>query len=196
MKCSNESLPEAWHQFQEPGRAAPEKSQVNTGELSKCLLPVLALGNKGKLYYKHVLNTFLLLIKTDLSCSPFPQVHTVHSADGNTVFNTVILLSSSMETIANVSSLDNGLGNLWYRSLLTDKDFWHSHTLHSIALFPSLCQHSCTLPPTPLHSLPARYSKMRWNSSTSCSDSGGTNTLSSRSSCSFGPIGPQRRTQR
>ena len=37
---------------------------------------------------------------------------------------------------------------------------------------------------------------MRWNSSTSCNDSGGTNTLSSRSSCSFGPTGPQRRTWR
>lgn len=44
--------------------------------------------------------------------------------------------------------------------------------------------------------LPAWYSKMRWNSSTSCNDSGGTNTLSSRSSCSFGPTGPQRRTWR
>lgn len=41
--------------------------------------------------------------------------------------------------------------------------------------------------------VPAWYSKIRWNSSLSCMDSGGTTTLSSSSSWSLGPTGPQRR---
>lgn len=43
-------------------------------------------------------------------------------------------------------------------------------------------------------SLPALYSRMRWNSSSSWRDSGGTTICSSSNSWSFGPTGPHSRT--
>lgn len=105
--------------------------------------------------------------------------------------------SLSLETMVSTNSAEPGARKLLVRQEQDPANLqrWISSTV----IYPHLTTHSPLARFTPLLThflLPAWYSKMRWNSSTSCSDSGGTNTLSSRSSCSFGPTGPQRRTWR